>query len=746
MILSRPNLLLFFTLTLSVVHAEGDTAASIDWVADPSSDNLCPGFYSSPYSERSQGKDTSAQATNTRYDGDDQVILTGNVLISRDNFQLEADRVSFLNSTGDGDAEGNVRIRRPNTLLIGDTASLNVRTDTFDLSNSSFINYKNRLRGASDRIIGESNGDLELVDGNITFCSPGINSWDIQANRIYLNKSSGRGWAEDVIFRAKDIPIFYTPALGFPLDDRRLTGFLFPNYSLGSTSGTEITIPFYWDLAPNYDLAIRPRFMSKRGTAIGLHGRYLFEDSSLLEAKTEQLLNDKIALSDRHMSRITLSSDPSKAMVWNMAYEEASDVTYQHDLDNFADLSDKQQLNSSIEAAVRGDTWTASWMADSINVVDSTVTGSDVKFSRQPQIAASWVNHFDNWKVFAFGDATAFNRPSTGILNNDPSRGHRLSTDLKAEYPMSYRFGSLVPAALGFTRWSESAISSDTQGGSYFIFGASLDGRLNFEKTTRHGAFHEIIPRVKFLIREPNKDLNVVKFDTTDTVNATDTVSQIFLDNSVSGGDFVGDTRELALSVTSRGTNASGIETYRITGGQKIFMQDRGVTLSGNPEHTKRGPLVLEASAQLSQSFNWNTRFVSVSDGETMDTATNELKYKLSETDYFTHRIVWNSDAASRVDLYMSNQVNKDLRLLAGLQWEPRNKERVSQLTGIEYESCCWRTAIVHAFERDQVTSGSGGHSVKLQVELKGLGTLARGASSIMERLLDSYEFSEARY
>jgi LPS-assembly protein len=65
---------------------------------------------------------------------------------------------------------------------------------------------------------------------------------------------------------------------------------------------------------------------------------------------------------------------------------------------------------------------------------------------------------------------------------------------------------------------------------------------------------------------------------------------------------------------------------------------------------------------------------------------------------------------------------------------------------GIEYESCCWRAAMVHAYERDQVTATNGGHSVKLQVELKGLGVLGRGASSIMERLLEGYELSEARY
>ncbi|MBT6287117.1 MAG: LPS-assembly protein LptD, partial [Oceanospirillales bacterium] len=260
------------------------------------------------------------------------------------------------------------------------------------------------------------------------------------------------------------------------------------------------------------------------------------------------------------------------------------------------------------------------------------------------------------------------------------------------------------------------------------------------------GSLHELIPRAKLLIREPNEDPTVVKFDTPDTANETDAVSQIFLDNPISGGDFVGDTREIALSLTSRGVNANGIETYRVTAGRTIFLQDRGVTLSGNAETTDQGPLVIESTARLAESLHWNTRFSSVADGETMDTATNEVKYKTSETDYVTQRIVWDNDAATRTDLYISNQIGQDWRFLAGTQWEPNTEQRVNQVVGIEYESCCWRAAVVHAYERDQVTSTNGGHSVKLQVELKGLGVLGRGASSIMERLLEGYELSEARY
>ncbi|MEE2820651.1 MAG: LPS assembly protein LptD [Pseudomonadota bacterium] len=744
--LPRSIALSILAMSTGIAHSAEQANAVTDWVVDTSGAYLCQGYYSPPLVEGSPGEDLNAEAETTDYDGDDRVILNGNASISRNDFQLEADRVSFLNSTGDGDAEGNVRIRRPNTLLIGDTASVNVRTNAFDLKNSSFVTHQNRLRGESEFAIGAPNGDIRVVNGTITFCAPGINSWDLQADQIVLNQSSGRGWASDVIVRVKELPVFYTPALGFPLDDRRLTGFLFPSYSVGSTSGTEIVTPFYWNLAPNYDLLIQPRFMTARGTAIGLHGRYLFEDFSLFEAKTEQLPDDKVAGTDRHISKLTLISDPSKPVLWNMAYEDSSDGTYQNDLNNFADLSDKQQLTSSIGVTVRGDNWSAGWLIDRVDVVDPSITGSAVKFSRQPQLTASWAKYGEDWNIFASGDVTEFTRTTADLSSSDPSEGRRLSSDFKAEYPMSRVFGSLTPAAIGFARWSEATTGATAKDNAYFVYGASLDGSLNFEKVGENGSLHEIIPRAKLLTREPNKDPTVVKFDTLDSANETDMVSQIFLDNPISGGDFVGDTREMALSLTSRGVNSNGIETYRVTAGRTLFLQDRGITLSGNPETTEQGPLVVESSVRLGESFNWNTRFASVADGETMDTATNELKYRTSDTDYVTQRIVWDNDAATRTDLYVSNQFSQKWRFLAGLQWEPNTEERVNQVVGMEYESCCWRAAVVHAYERDQITSTDGGHSVKLLLELKGLGVLGRGASSIMERLLEGYELSEARY
>ncbi|HAN80215.1 MAG TPA: hypothetical protein DCQ47_02065 [Gammaproteobacteria bacterium] len=733
-------------LSISRGHASEQTAASIDWVVDASDRYLCRGYYKPPLIENSSENNFNATADNTAYDGADRIILTGNTLITGNNFQLQADRLSFLNSTGDGNANRNVRIRRPNSLFIGDAASVNLRTNTFDLKNSSFVTHKNGLRGESEQLIGAPNGDFRIINGIISFCAPNVNTWDLQAEHVYLNQSSGRGWADDVVIRFKETPVLYAPLLGFPLDNRRLTGFLVPNFSIGSTSGTSIVTPFYWNPADNYDLLIRPRVTTARGPALGLHGRYLFRDFSLLELKTEQLPGDKLTGADRHISKLTFSSDTSKALTWNVAYEDASDRTYQDDLDNFVNLSDKQQLTSSIGATLRNHSWSTGWIFDRVDVIDPTISGSSVKFARQPQLIASWAHYGDVWNVFAKGDATEFTRNTTGLLDTDPSEGRRLSSDVRAEYPISAEFGSLTPAALGFARWSEATTGLTSQDSGYFTYGASLEGNLFFEKSSGNGFVHEIIPMAKMIIREPDKKPTVIKFDTPDAANDTVTVSQMFLDNPISGGDFVGDTRALALAFTSRGVDLDGVEAYRITAGRTFFLQDRVVTLSGATETTNHGPLVLESTIRATRSLDWNIRFKSVTDGETMDRATNELKYRASDTDYLTQRTVWKDEALNRSDLYFSRQISRKWRLLTGVQWASNTEERINQVVGAEYTSCCWRAAMIHAYERDRVTSADGGHYVKLQFELKGLGVLGRGVTSIMDSLLEGYDFSEARF
>ena len=168
----RSFVLGLMVLSADLGHASEQTAASIDWVVDTSDRYLCKGYYSPPVLEESLDNNLNAKADTTEYDGNDRIILTGNTFITGKDFQLQADRLSLLNSTGDGNAERNIIIRRPNSLFIGDAASVNLRTNAFDLTNSSFVTHKNKLRGESKQLIGAPNGDIRIINGKITFCLP----------------------------------------------------------------------------------------------------------------------------------------------------------------------------------------------------------------------------------------------------------------------------------------------------------------------------------------------------------------------------------------------------------------------------------------------------------------------------------------------------------------------------------------------------------------------------------------------
>ena len=72
----------------------------------------------------------------------------------------------------------------------------------------------------------------------------------------------------------------YTPYISFPIDDRRKSGLLIPKYGHSDETGVDISVPWYWNISPNRDATIVPRFMSDRGTMLGGEFRYLNASNS----------------------------------------------------------------------------------------------------------------------------------------------------------------------------------------------------------------------------------------------------------------------------------------------------------------------------------------------------------------------------------------------------------------------------------------------------------------------------------
>ena len=90
-----------------------------------------------------------------------------------------------------------------------------------------------------------------------------------------LDIDEGFGTVRGVKLEFKGVPILYAPWLTFPIDDRRKSGFLTPQFSQRDRVGLDVSTPYYFNLAPNYDLTLEPRFMALRGLQLNTDYRYL---------------------------------------------------------------------------------------------------------------------------------------------------------------------------------------------------------------------------------------------------------------------------------------------------------------------------------------------------------------------------------------------------------------------------------------------------------------------------------------
>jgi LPS-assembly protein len=73
----------------------------------------------------------------------------------------------------------------------------------------------------------------------------------------------------------KGVPLMYAPFITFPVGNERKSGFLFPTIGSSSRSGYSLSVPWYWNIAENYDATLTPTYFTKRGAKLDTELRYM---------------------------------------------------------------------------------------------------------------------------------------------------------------------------------------------------------------------------------------------------------------------------------------------------------------------------------------------------------------------------------------------------------------------------------------------------------------------------------------
>jgi LPS-assembly protein len=216
------------------------------------------------------------------YDFDRETITaTGDVKIYYGAYVLDAGQVVYDQQSGRLVATGGVRMLEPGGYLV--TAE---RIDITDDFADAFIASLNVVTIDEARFTAQSaerrGGDLLIFRrGTYTACAPCRENpgkpplWQIKAVRITHDRVSRTIYYEHARLEFLGIPIAYVPVFFHPDPTvERKTGFLTPSILEREAIGVGITTPFFWNLAPNYDVTFSPTVLTRQGLLLQTEWRH----------------------------------------------------------------------------------------------------------------------------------------------------------------------------------------------------------------------------------------------------------------------------------------------------------------------------------------------------------------------------------------------------------------------------------------------------------------------------------------
>lgn len=501
-------------------------------------------------------------------------VFSGNVEVHHEDETIYADRVVYDRQKDEIQASGNVRVRNVAGDAI-DTRYLEVqRRENTGLAQAVVFQFRgNRARGDAREVRFRSRELVELDKTRYTHCPPGQDSWFIVARDIELDYSQDVGTARNAYISFMSVPIFYWPYLSFPLSDQRKSGFLAPYFGSDRTSGMFLAAPYYFNIAPNYDATLTPRFLENRGLQWLSEGRYLGKDYDGV-ATFDYLDNDRLLDKDRWGATFKHNHYLSPLWTAEANFNRVSDTQYLNDFAIGIAAPTATHMPQKLETRYGNELWRGFARLFAYQTVDPTIPASLAPYSRLPelQLVADAPGPVNRPRYGLFSEYTNFEHETKPA-------GQRLIVEPAASLPLRNSYGFLIPrAAVRYNHYSLSNVTGDDSPSlSVPIF--SVDSGVVFERgLTLGGSRHTqtFEPRL-FYVYIPNEyQDDLPNFDT----GPQDfTYANLFRENRFFGGDRVGDANRLTFGLTTRLLDPIGAERARLSLGQIYYFDEQRVLL-----------------------------------------------------------------------------------------------------------------------------------------------------------------------
>lgn len=746
---------------------------------------------------------------------------TGNVSVLRPMQRLQSQkaRVQVSPKTHQIDkidfVDG-LTLREPDKILLASTANLNLDKNTGQFHN---VIYRFTIPTSTDYQGGKysaksawgdakkmeqvSKGVYNLYDASYTTCPWKSNFWRIKASRININRKTQEVKAYSAVLYIKGIPVAYLPYFSFSMDKKRKTGFLSPLLGRSSNDGFYLGLPFYWNIAPNYDATITPEYFTKRGFVVNGLFRYLtnesqgrisalyaFHDHAFDDFKNGSLPSEYPSATPTQLNDLRNSSSARKSVSWfdktrfNSEWSAGANVNWVSDDYFLEDFTENNALNTyglpnqvvqQGDVAYLGKHWSFLGLVQNYQTLHPiNLAATQNQYARLPELDLN--AFYPNQKFgLAFGvnsQYVNFYKTKNPWDTKSPVTGSRFHVAPSVSLPLSWPDAFLTPQIqLDATKYlvKNNPLGKDQMSRVLPIL--SVDSGLYFTRSVHlfgNQYTQTFEPRLYYLYVPYENQSDIPLFDTFTQVLNYD---EMFLPNRFTGIDRIGDANQVTLGAETRFIdNQTGLQKFSAGIAAIAYFQNRRVmyctTASCSAANIQKEKVTNSRTLSPIATFakyNFNSAW-SVSEANSFVTQTGQFdsqqvnfQYKPANDKVLNLGYQYERGADPSPGAPLNSPDNDLNRVVVSFAWPLFNRWSVlgayeynishnngqEFLAGLQYNTCCMGFQVAASREFSEFNpkdQAEYDNSIIFQITLKGLGSLSNNTDQEFAAEIPGYE------
>ena len=691
---------------------------------------------------------------------DQEMVLQGQAELRRGDTVIRADRLSYDPPEDKLRANGQVRINRAGNVFEG--PELELKVDAFEgfFKQPSYRFLATGGHGEADRIDFQDDKRALVHNATYTSCQrvPGASwmpDWLIRATSLQLDTEDDVAVAKDAKLSFKGTTLLGLSTLSFPLSDKRKSGVLPPTFGVDSISGTVVTVPYYWNIAPNRDATLYPTIMSSRGLDLGGEFRYL-EPGYTGRLRANYMADDKLRGSERwgasylHQGLIQTGLTSVGPIGLNVNLNRVSDDNYWRDFPRGSTGLTQRLLPNDVSLNwARGD-YSATFRTLSWQTLQDVTSPIVPPYDRLPQLAARYGRLDVGGLDFSVdGDYTQFqaNRGLTGQPN--AQRSFMLA---QLSRPWLGASGFITPKVqLHTSTYSfDAALANGDSTASRAVPTVSLDSGLVFERDASYlgRSFRQTLEPRLFYVYTPFRDQSYLpNYDS----GAYDfNFSSIYTENAFVGHDRISDNNLLTAGLSTRLLDpVTGAQAASFGIAQRFRFEDQKVTLPGGVS-----ALAGLSDVMLGASLNWDQRWVLDSTVQYNPSTSQSTRTAVgARYNPGPHRVLniayrFQRDISELVDVGWQWPLTEPTRdtgqgterwySVGRLNYSLPDSKLVDSILGFEYDAGCWLGRVV--LERLSTGLATTSQRIMFQIEFVGFSRLGIDPLSTLKNNIPRYQ------